>query len=94
MDCPTLVARHEALDLKKLCQKQPNNEGYIHPLPDGNGRTARFLMNSILVANGYPWTIIRLETQPEYMEALEQLSTQQKPEAFVQLILEAIDHDG
>jgi Fic family protein len=28
--------------------------GYVHPFPDGNGRIARFLMNALLVAGGYP----------------------------------------
>ena len=67
--------------------------GYIHPFPDGNGRSARFLMNALLVTAGYPWTIIRLETRPQYMEALEQLSTQQNPDAFVEVILEAMAYE-
>lgn len=60
--------------------------GYIHPYPDGNGRTARFLMNALLVSSGYPWTIIRLEQRDDYMQALEALSTQQNPVPFVTLI--------
>lgn len=67
--------------------------GYIHPFPDGNGRSARFLMNALLVTAGYPWTIIRLETRPQYMEALEQLSTQQNPRRFVEVILEAMAYE-
>ena len=35
--------------------------GYIHPYPDGNGRMARFLMNTMLASGGYPWSIIRVE---------------------------------
>jgi Fic family protein len=30
----------------------------IHPFIDGNGRTARLIMNLILLQNGYPITII------------------------------------
>ncbi|WP_348626641.1 Fic family protein [Rhizobium sp. R711] len=26
---------------------------YIHPLPDGNGRTARFIMNALLAVDGH-----------------------------------------
>jgi hypothetical protein len=66
--------------------------GYIHPFPDGNGRCARFLMNALLVAAGYPWVIVRLETRPEYMAALEALSIDQQAEPFAQLILEAMDY--
>ncbi|MFT5484813.1 MAG: hypothetical protein ACI9GW_003481 [Halieaceae bacterium] len=64
--------------------------GYIHPFPDGNGRSARFLMNALLVAAGYPWTIIRLETRQQYMAALEELSVNQNPDPFIDVILEAM----
>jgi len=47
---------------------------YIHPYMDGNGRTARFVMNSMLVTAGYPWTIIPVEKRDEYMVALETAS--------------------
>ncbi|TWB93074.1 Fic/DOC family protein [Bradyrhizobium macuxiense] len=44
---------------------------FIHPLPDGNGRTGRFLMNVMLAEGGYPWTIIPVDRRNEYMQALE-----------------------
>ncbi len=44
---------------------------YIHPYMDGNGRTARFVMNSQLVTAGYPWVVIPVERRQEYMSALE-----------------------
>ena len=47
---------------------------YIHPYFDGNGRTARFLMNVMMAAAGLPWTIIRVEQRDAYMSALEQAS--------------------
>lgn len=47
---------------------------YIHPYMDGNGRTARFVMNLMLVTGGYAWTIIPVEKRQEYMAALEQAS--------------------
>ena len=66
--------------------------GYIHPFPDGNGRSARFLMNALLVTAGYPWTIIRMETRSQYMSALEELSVNANPDPFVEVILEAMHH--
>jgi Fic family protein len=48
--------------------------GYIHPYPDGNGRIARFLMNSMLASGGYPWTVIRVEDRDAYLSALESAS--------------------
>ncbi|ACE99653.1 cell filamentation protein Fic [Rhodopseudomonas sp. AAP120] len=44
---------------------------FIHPLPDGNGRSGRFLMNVMLAEGGYPWTIIPVDRRNEYMQALE-----------------------
>ena len=47
---------------------------YIHPYMDGNGRMGRFLMNLMLAAGGYPWTVIPVERRSTYMDALEQAS--------------------
>ncbi len=47
---------------------------YIHPYMDGNGRTARFLMNAMLASGGYPWTIIRVAHRAPYFAALEAAS--------------------
>lgn len=55
---------------------------YIHPYMDGNGRIARFLMNAMLVAGGYPWTVIPLESRNDYMSALEQASVHQNIKPF------------
>ena len=55
---------------------------YIHPYMDGNGRIGRFLMNALLVAGGYPWTVVPLNDRTSYMEALEQASVNQNIEPF------------
>jgi len=47
---------------------------YIHPYMDGNGRIARFLMNTMLISGGYSWAIIPVERRQEYMTALEKAS--------------------
>ncbi len=44
---------------------------YIHPFYDGNGRTARLLMNLILMKSGYPPVIIKKEDRLDYYEYLE-----------------------
>jgi Fic family protein len=49
---------------------------YIHPYMDGNGRIARFLMNTQLISGGYDWTIVPVERRAEYMAALEKASVQ------------------
>lgn len=45
----------------------------IHPFIDGNGRTARLVMNLILLQNGYPITIINSDNKRriEYYTTLE-----------------------
>ena len=42
----------------------------IHPFEDGNGRVGRFLINVILVNNGYPPLVIRKTVRKSYMSAL------------------------
>jgi len=45
---------------------------YIPPYMYGNGRMGRFLMNTMMAAAGYPWTVIPLAERKTYMDALEQ----------------------
>ncbi|WP_344698824.1 Fic family protein [Sphingomonas limnosediminicola] len=48
----------------------------IHPFADGNGRTARLLMNLLLVRDGYRPVAVRPEDRSEYLDALETASNQ------------------
>ena len=63
----------------------------IHPFVDGNGRTARLLMNLLLMQAGYPPAIIRKENRSVYLKSLEEGQTKGNFDNYYACIFEAID---
>ncbi|MCL1079957.1 Fic family protein [Parashewanella spongiae] len=59
---------------------------YIHPYFDGNGRMGRFIMNLMMAAGGYSWTVVPVERRYEYMQALEAASVEQNITPFTKFI--------
>ncbi len=63
----------------------------IHPFLDGNGRTARLLMNLILLINKYPVSIIKSEERVKYFEALEKAYLTKNKDDLYNIIYNSVD---
>ncbi|MGD0187099.1 MAG: Fic family protein [Roseiarcus sp.] len=63
----------------------------IHPFGDGNGRTARLLMNLLLIRGGYPPIAVRPEDRKTYLDALERGSLAEDLRPFQTFMHERLD---
>jgi len=62
----------------------------IHPFIDGNGRTARLLMNLLLLQYGYPPAIIKPEDRMAYIRSLEKAQKTGDATDYYLIICEAV----
>jgi len=62
----------------------------IHPFIDGNGRTARLLMNLELMKSGFPPLIIKVEDRLGYYNALDMAHTTDNYKPFIKLVKKAV----
>lgn len=63
----------------------------IHPFIDGNGRTARLLLNLELMKDGFPPIIIKVENRLAYYEALDKAHTMEDYDDFIQLVANEVE---
>jgi len=97
MKVPTLMTEYFAwlaeteIDLVERASEAHLRLVTIHPFADGNGRTARLIMNWLLLLAGYPPVIIAKEERGEYIESLEQAQLGGSRERYDKLILTALD---
>ncbi|MFL5807173.1 MAG: Fic family protein [Roseiflexaceae bacterium] len=63
----------------------------IHPFVDGNGRTARLLMNLDLLKAGFPAVVLPVEQRLRYYEALDAAQVQGDYLPFFTLIAECVE---
>lgn len=64
----------------------------VHPFADGNGRTARIMMNSELVAGGQSKIIIPTVYRSDYLGSLRRLSRDDDPTVLVKALRFAHDY--
>ncbi len=63
----------------------------IHPFVDENGRTARLLMNLLLMQAGYPPAIIRKEDRKQYITSIEKAQLGGSLSDYYSLMYQAVD---
>lgn len=63
----------------------------IHPFQDGNGRTARLLMNNELMMDGYPPTSIKESNVGKYFKTLEHYELTDDMKPFISLLSENLN---
>ncbi len=74
------------IDILKLAADVHYNFVNIHPFGDGNGRTARLLMNYVQMYHNQPFIKIYTEDRAEYIESLNETELQQNPDIFREFI--------
>jgi len=62
----------------------------IHPFIDGNGRTARLLLNFELMKNGYSPVVISKDIRPKYYDALDKAHTTGDYGDFKQIVADGL----
>lgn len=63
----------------------------IHPFVDGNGRTARLLMNLLLMQAGFPPAIIRKEDRKKYIASIEKAQLGGSLSNYYELMYASVD---
>lgn len=66
---------------------------HIYSFVDGNGRTARLLMNFILMKYGYPPAVIKAEREKRltYYKLLEMASLHGEIDSFILFVAESVE---
>lgn len=63
----------------------------IHPFGDGTGRTARLLMNLLLIRSGNPPVAVRPEDRKRYLDVLEHASLHDDTQPFHEFLCHRLE---
>ena len=62
----------------------------IHPFKDGNGRTARLLMNLILMQNGFPPLLFNPQDRKLYLDQIIVSCEEKHPEQLINFVAKMV----
>lgn len=62
----------------------------IHPFVDGNGRTARLIMNLILIHFGFPPAVIKMCKRADYLDSIEKWQQENDQIDFQMMLAESV----
>ncbi|WP_250657811.1 Fic family protein [Alkalimarinus coralli] len=87
----TLVECHNRLEIHPVESAARLHTDFvkIHPFVDGNGRTARLLMNFELMRNGYLPVVIKAKDRLSYYDALDTAHTKNDYSFFITMVINA-----
>lgn len=80
----------EKLNFVELISRFHHKFVWIHPFFDGNGRTARLLMNLLFMKHGYPPAIILKNNRQQYYRCLNQANSGNY-DPFILLVAQALE---
>ena len=83
-------SNEENLNLVELIARFHHKFVWIHPFFDGNGRTARLLMNLLFMKYGFPPAIILKNNRKQYYRSLNQANSGNY-DSFVLLVAQALE---
>ncbi len=63
---------------------------HIHPFFDGNGRTARLLMNLMLLRDNFTIAVIQNKRRADYINSLEKASVEHDGSDFLKFIVDCV----
>lgn len=63
----------------------------IHPFSDGNGRTARLLLDLLLMQKGYPPALVRKEDRDIYIDSIQKAQLSNNFDDYYKVMYRAID---